>query len=103
MVKIKQEIIVFEASNKSKKLKNINVEAQDVLNQLGLLLYDKTPTTGWNGCLGRAQVIPDVIKKRQSRYICKIPNITNSKLLKYFESMKTHANSYNIIVIIEVV
>ena len=100
--KVKKPIVVFKPDKTVLKLKNPDAEVQSVINQVGSFLYDKTCTTGWNGCLGSAQVIKGVVKKRENRYVCKIPVSTNAKLVKYLENMVNHAGRFEISMTIEV-
>lgn len=99
--KVKKPIVVFQPDKTVIKLKNPNAEVQSVINQVGILLYGKTCTTGVNGCLGASQVIQDIVKKRKNRYICKIPDSTNTTQVKYLNSMVNHAIKNGIIMKIE--
>jgi len=100
MEKKVKPIIVFKPDKTVVKLKNPVAEVQSVINQVGVFLYGKTCTTGVNGCLGAAQVIKGIVKKRNNRYVCKIPD-ADTPLVKYLENMVNHAMKNGIFMKIE--
>lgn len=102
--RVRKTIVTFKPDTTVRKLKNPNAELQSVINQVGNFLYEKTCTTGINGCLGAAQVIKGVVKKREDRYVCQIPSsASDQSLLRYLRSMISHAAKQDILMTIEVV